>query len=119
MLFGNRLCVFGRHLRIESSLGIHYHNRTERAKSETTGFYNQNVVYSQFFKTLFKLLDNLQRMRRSTACTATYKHLFSVTGVHSEFFRLLAHNLSYFYQVGVFRRNVFKFFDRHLPPPQS
>ncbi len=31
VLFGNRLCVFWRHLRIERALRINYHNGTESA----------------------------------------------------------------------------------------
>ncbi len=40
VFFRNRLCVFGRHLRIERAFGIYNHYGAERAQTETARFYD-------------------------------------------------------------------------------
>ena len=55
MLFGNGLCVFGRHMGIERAFGIDYHYGAEGTQTETTRLYDEHVVNAELRKTLFKL----------------------------------------------------------------
>ncbi len=63
MFFHHGFYMFGRHLCIKCALGVNNHDGTERAQSETTRFYYENIVDIVLGKRFFELFDDFKRVR--------------------------------------------------------
>ena len=71
MFLNYLLDVIRAHHRVECSLGIYYHDRTESTETEASCSYNLYMIVNTFFLYLFfKLVGNLHASGRGTACTA-------------------------------------------------
>ena len=114
VLFGDRLCMFGGHLRIEGALGIHDHDGAERAETETAGLYEQDVVDAEFFHRSLELRDDLHRVGRGTARTAAYEDLMTVTGMYGELFRLFFYEAANVDKLFFALTDRVEFLNRHL-----